>query len=151
MPTIMPFGHDTVKTFLDAQGLRYLRDSDGDFCVTFAPDDQDGEFRVWLIASGPQRDIYMIRMHTTRRFARDEWAECLALANSWNEERRWPKAYFHLNDAANDSRGEIILENQISLEAGIHQELFDAYTIATLAAGFAFWRWIRETPASLAV
>jgi hypothetical protein len=137
-----------IEDYLKAEGLRYLRDSDGDFCVMFSPgDDLDHEMRVWLMAVGSQKDVYSITVYSSKSYPKSEWSRCLMLCNTWNREQYWPKAYLNVDDPDADTSGGICLEGQIDLEEGIHQELFDDFTDTIITGAFAFWRWEKQQSA----
>jgi hypothetical protein len=132
-----------IENYLRARNIRYLRDSDGDFCVNFGP---QGEIRhtirVWLLAGGTGQQVYVIRGHAEKRYPRSRWADCLLMCNTWNRDRRWPKAYLDNSDPNSD--GEIVLEEQIYVEKGIHQELLDDFSDTVISAIFSFWKWEKE-------
>jgi len=145
MPTIEKFTHDMIKKYLDSKDLRYLRDRDDDFLVQFGYDDRvGGSLDVWLMAEGPQKTIYHIRVSCDRPVAKADWGKAINLCNTWNKERRWPKSYLVVRDPSTDSHGSIYVEEQINLESGIHQELLDDFTDTTIATAFAFWEWLHR-------
>lgn len=142
---VLKFTRDTIKRYLDAQGLTYLRDAPGDFRLDFAYDDDLGcATSFWLMAVGQHEEIFGLEARSTRRFARDSWDWCLYLANEWNKKMRYPKAYFLVADPESDKTGEIRLEQYIDLEKGIHQELLDSVIFTMMGGATRFWSWLKE-------
>jgi len=143
MSTVEKFSRLMIEKHLKSHDLKYLTDPDGDFFVHYAYDSEiDCEMTVYLGAEGKNNEIYCIRVSTDRRFGRDQWGPCLIACNTWNEKRRWPKAYLYRRE--DDEEAQIMLETQIDLEKGVHQELLDDITMSTVFAGYQFWKWLRE-------
>jgi hypothetical protein len=149
MNTVQKLSHAMIEEYLKATGYKYLRDSDGDFRVDFSYDEKlDSKISYYLVIDGQNRHIYTVRVHSDKRIPRNDWARFLYLINEWNRDKRWPKAYLYIRDPASSPSGEIILEHQLPLENGIHQELLNEFTDSTLTAAYAFWGWIVEIQAS---
>jgi hypothetical protein len=145
MSPVRTFDHTMIQAFLKSSGLKYLTDSDGDYVVEFSYNpDLDCELSYWFIVGGKDRDIYRVAVHTNKRLAQQQIGQAIVLCNEWNRERRWPKAYVNLVDSSGVSYGEIILEEQLNLEAGIHQELLNTFTLTVMVTGESFWKWANE-------
>jgi len=145
MPTVQKFDHTMIEKYLKNRELKYLRDSEGDYRVDFAYDEDTGcEMTVWLIASGRNHEIYSVLVLSDKAIPKSDWGKAAMLCNTWNKERRWPKAYLFVRDPATDMRGEIRLEQQIDLEQGIHQELFNDFTNTMILGSFLFWEWAHK-------
>lgn len=141
MSVVRQFGSEVIETYLKEKGFRYLVDSDGDYTIAFAYEDDWGcALDVWLLRGGSEREIYGIRVFSDKRIPREDWARVIHMCNTWNRERRWPKASLDIKDSSSLT-SKIILEFDIDLEAGIHQELFDDITGTMIAAGSQFWKW----------
>lgn len=144
MATVTKFNRDMIKKYLDKRDTRYLRDSDGDFRVDFERDEDIGrEISIWFMAQGEHAEIYSVLMKSDKRLSKPEWDHTIPVCNTWNLEKRWPKAYLAVKDPEKDTIAEIFLEGQIDLEKGIHLELFEHYTDSILAAGVSFWVWAK--------
>ena len=142
---VQMFTRDTIKRYLDHQGLTYLRDAAGDFRLDFAYDDDLGcATSFWLMAVGQQEEIFGLEARSTKRFSRDSWDWALYLVNEWNKRMRYPKAYLFVGDPQSDKTGEIRLEQYIDLEKGIHQELFDSLVHTMMGGATRFWTWMKE-------
>jgi hypothetical protein len=145
MPAVRKFDQDMIKKYLKAFNLKYLIDSDGDFLVQFSYTDEWGTaLKVYLILAGTQKDVYAIKVYSDTRIPKKDWSRALDLCNTWNKEKRWPKACLHVDNPATDTSGMIVVEQHIDLEKGIHQELFNDYTSTILMGAFQFWEWAHK-------
>jgi len=145
MSTVQRFDHTVIEKYLKGRDLKYLRDSEGDYRIDFAYDEDTGcELTVWLIASGQHNEIYEVLVISDKRIPKSDWEKIIMLCNTWNRERRWPKAYLYVRDSATDTIGHIRLEQQIDLEQGIHQELFNDFTNTIILGAFLFWEWAHK-------
>jgi len=133
-----------IERYLQGKSLRFMVDADGDFRVEFAHDREcDCELTVWFIAGGPKKDVYCVRVNSNKHIPQRDWGKAVLICNQWNKERRWPKAFLYYRDSEAE-HGDILLEGQIDLEQGIHQELFDDFTNTVIATAFQFWKWAHE-------
>lgn len=138
MAKVDKFERNMIQRSLDSMGLRYLRDSDGDFVILFARDDDAGcELQARIMAVGQNHEILAVHMQSDARMESNDTGLLCRVCNLWNREHRWPKAYV-------DDEGDIILEEQIDLEKGIHQELLHHFIATTVAAGHRFWVWAHK-------
>ncbi len=145
MAIVSQFDRSMIEQFLKSTGLRYLRDSDGDFIVQFGFDvDRGNEMSVMLMASGNMGQIYAIYTESTTIIQPLDVERAIRMCNTWNTEKRWPKAYLRMRQDAGRSYGRIMLEGQLDLEKGIHQELLDDFTSTIIATSNAFWEWAHK-------
>ncbi len=145
MPTVQKLDYRMIEKYLKGRDLKYLRDSDGDYQVGFTYDEDFGcSLTVWLIVSGQSRDTYMVLVMSDKHIPKSDWARAIMLCNTWNKERRWPKAYLSVNNPDADTIGEIRLEHQIHLKMGIHQELLNDFTDMAISGAYLFWRWAHK-------
>jgi hypothetical protein len=144
MPTVQKFVPSMMEEYLKGKDLKYMVDHDGDYRVEFAHDSEcDCELTVWLIAGGPQKDVYCVRVNTDKHIPQRDWGKAVLVCNQWNKERRWPKAFLYYKDSDSEM-GDILLEGQIDLEQGVHRELFNDFTDTVIATSFQFWKWAHE-------
>ncbi len=142
MATVQPFTRSMIEKYLKDSELHYLTDTEGDFIVQFAYDKElGGELAVYFIAGGNNHDIYLVRVTSSRPVSKPDWGRAISLCNTWNKDRRWPKAYLRVKDPSSDDVGSIILEEQIDLSVGVHQELVEHFSLTVLAAATQFWKW----------
>lgn len=142
MATIKPFDHSVIETYLLEQDLNYLKDRDGDFQVRFNYDEDLGcALTIWFIMTN---SIYRVQAVTDKPIPRQDWGKALMLCNTWNQNKRWPKAYLNIKDPETDQNGFIMLEEHIDLAEGIHQELFNDWTRTVISAASSFWMWANK-------
>lgn len=142
VPKVEKFNRGVIEKVIRRRNWKFLVDSDGDFRVSFAYDDDVGcQMDLYLGAEGSQSSVYTIRVTTSKRIPKSEWDRALMACNTWNRDKRWPKAYLYVEDPSADSTGSIILEHSTDLETGIHQELLDDLTMTIWATANQFWRW----------
>jgi hypothetical protein len=140
MNQVEPFSGNMIKAYLDQAEVRYLVDSAGDYLVRFTPaEDRPCEADVWFLAEGTERTIFNLSLRTNVRFAQDKLGDALLACNEWHKIKRWPKAYVIVDEATTSS--QIVVEFQVSLEKGIHQELFNDISEWMLVTGLEFWKW----------
>lgn len=138
MAKVETFGRGMIKRVLDDMKIHYLRDSDEDFVIMFAEDEDAGcELHVFVMAAGSDDEILAIRVLSDAKIKSHDVGLKYRVCNTWNRDKRWPKAYV-------DDDGDFILEEQIDLEKGIHQELLRDYIATTIAAGNKFWEWAHK-------
>lgn len=143
MGYVEPFGHAMIESFLDDDGLHYLRDRDGDFLVQFGYDDDiQGHPRFLLAVAGDQDEQYCLRGDTLRRVPKSDWERFLRLCNEWNAQFKMPKVYLEIDDPNSSATGRIVCEQWVDLEPGTHQELINHLTTTFFSACFGFWRWL---------
>lgn len=144
MPTIETFTPAMIEAYAKAKDFAFLKDPQGDYCIEFAQQAECAcRLSVWLSATGEQRDVYWVRVTSDTRIAQRDWGRAVLVCNQWNKERRWPKAYLHYAKKSAEF-GDIILEGQLDLETGIHQELFNSYTDTIIGTAFRFWEWAHQ-------
>jgi len=145
LATVQQFNHSMIEKFLRSQNYRFLTDSDGDFVLQFVySKNADCKLTFNLMVAGKAKDIYSMRATSDKNIPKQEWGRVIMLCNTWNKEKRWPKAYLNVRDADSSPYGEIILEQNFDLEQGIHQELFDDFTSSMIAGSNLFWEWIHN-------
>lgn len=146
MSVVQRFNRTMIENCLRANQLRFLRDNDGDFRVEFGYNEKYGcEISFSLSVAGSQNDVYSIIAISDKRIPRHDWAKAVTICNEWNAQKRWPKAYLHVRDVATETYGAILLEQDIDLEPGVHQELLDHFTLTAFATSMSFWEWAHTT------
>lgn len=140
MPNVRSINRGMIEQYLKNRNLKYMVDSDGDFRVEFAYSDMVGcEMTLWLILQGRRKDVYTILVMTDKAIPKADWLKAMTWCNTWNMEKRWPKAYLHVRDPESDYVGSIRLEYPLDLEQGIHQELLEDLTDSIHVAAIRFW------------
>lgn len=139
MSTVEKFSPDMIERFLKGRDLKYLKDSDDDFQARFYDEEGGPELTMWFLSQGTQKEIYCIMTLSDRSIPKSNWGRAVFFCNTWNKEMRWPKAYLQVSDPDSDTTGQIILEGQIDLEQGIHQELFNDFSNLIMGSATSFW------------
>ena len=144
MPTVQTFSRAMIENYLRKIDLRYLTDRDGDFHVAFSYEaDYGGSLTYLIMVEGKSSSILAVRIISDRRIAKSDWGRAVMACNTWNRERRWPKAYL-IADAAEDDTGKISLDLDVDLEQGVHQELLDEMLDSVFFGGGFFWKWAHQ-------
>jgi hypothetical protein len=142
MTTVKPFDRSVIETYLLEQDLNYLKDRDGDFQVKFNYDEDCGcALTVWFVLNN---SIYRVQVVSDKPIPRQDWEKIVMLCNTWNQQKRWPKAYLNISNPETDQNGFIVLEEHIDLQQGIHQELFNDWTSTVISASSGFWMWLNK-------
>jgi hypothetical protein len=135
---VRPFGRDMIAHFVELHRLNYLTDSDGDFWIRYAYDPAiDGQLQIYIGAEGDDHNILVCRCEISRTFEPEGIADLLKVCNTWNEEKRWPKAFVSPDRT---ERLAVFLESQYALHRGAFDALVED-TIETFIAGSVqFWK-----------
>lgn len=146
MASVQKFSRSMVEQFLRSRNYRFLRDSDDDFVLQFAYDsDADCKLTFYLMLSGKDEQIFTVHARSDKHVPKQEWGRIVMLCNTWNRQKRWPKAYLYVSESnPSPTTGEIFLEEHMDLESGIHQELLDDFTSNTILGSNLFWEWIHK-------
>lgn len=145
MATVSIFNDNMIESYFKSKETEFLKDSAGDYCVRLGRDDDWGcGLDIWLIKGGKNKGILTVAVYADKEIAKQNWGKYIMLCNTYNKERRWPKAYLQIDDENTSTNGKLILEEHIDLEKGIHQELFNDYVDTVLSAAFGFWKWLHK-------
>ena len=117
-----PFNADRLPPVLDALGIRFRRDADGD-----AYADWDG-LRLWFLTPGEQNEILAMRALWDFRPPIELYEPMLATLNDWNAGRFWPRA----SAAVRNERVVVAADLVIDLEPGVTDE-FIAHQVRCMA------------------
>ena len=118
MEFIEPISQEMLRRYLEKENLSFLTDEDGDFVVPFVsrPELPYG-FMVGLILS---ERVFAFRATLLSSAEADAAAE---FCRFWNRRRRWPKATL----PAGEDDGPLVLEADLPVEPGVHQDFLDRY------------------------
>ncbi|MUG96850.1 hypothetical protein F7734_32720 [Scytonema sp. UIC 10036] len=141
MSTVQTFDRNMIKNYLDSkQSWKYLQDQNGNFVVEFARDEDTGcELSLWMTVEGENKSIYAVRVYSDKRISKKDWGRAMKLCNEWNAHKRWGKAFLHINNPDTDTTAQILVEEEIDLETGIHQELLNDFTNTVFVSANNFW------------
>lgn len=139
MRVVKDFNHDMIEGYLKAKDLNYLRDRDGDFVVQFGGSSKTGcNLELMIQVEGSHKQILVVRIIGQRPIPKSDWGRVVMLCNDWNRKSRWPKAFLYY-EGPNAAEGKIMLEEQIDLGTGIHQELLNDFIETVFGSSVAFW------------
>ena len=145
MAYVQTFDRSMIESSLRSASLRFLRDDDGDFIVQFGYDSAtDCEINIGFDVSGNTHSVYSIHGTSDKRIPRNDWGRVVMMCNTWNKERRWPKAFLYTRNPGSDATATIVLEENLDLDTGIHQELLDDFTLTTISGILQFWKWAHQ-------
>jgi hypothetical protein len=145
---ITPLSREMIKDHLERNDLKFMIDQDGDFRVDFAAfADGAPETTVWITIEGANEDIFVIRVIGQKAVAKTMWPQLVAACNQWNMEKRYPKAFLFIPSDTSELFGQIHLEGQFPLAAGVTQPQLDEFISTVIGTGFSFWQWLTDTGA----
>ncbi len=89
---VVPLTRELVREFLEERKVNYAVDEDGDFvAVLGTPYPQD--LVATFVLDGHQKEVLQILIRVVPTPPMEE-VEALRVANAWNAEKRWPKAFY---------------------------------------------------------
>jgi Putative bacterial sensory transduction regulator len=142
---IRPFDRDMIKVHLDSREMQYDVDDDGDFQFGVKVNEEDElTLAIFLGAEGTNEDILVVRAIAMAAIPREMWMPVMSACNQWNLERRYPKAYLAVggDPSLPETQGEVHLEGQYPLGAGVTQPLVDDLISETVSSSLAYWQWM---------
>jgi hypothetical protein len=110
-----PLSLARLQAVLDAQGVHYKVDEDGDLGGIW-----DGHV-FFFFRVGSEESILQIRGRWDRKVGLEHLADLAAETNKWNVERLWPKAYVRTEGDVVGVYGEVSVEYR----AGASDEQID--------------------------
>jgi len=137
MPIIEEFSTEMIQTFLESRGLEYQEVSGASFVVQETDEETGCNLSIWLNVVPSRTPAYLINIYSDRRFPLEAKPQLLAVCNTWNDEQSIPTAI--VNEDAEKGVGEILFSQMIRLGPGIHQELFDDFTLSAINGARRFW------------
>ena len=87
-----PFDATRYAAILDALGVRYSTDSDGDLYADWE------DMRVWFLAAGERQEVLAVRMIWDHRAPAELFEEIVGAVNDWNANKFWPRGSVALRD-----------------------------------------------------
>ena len=87
-----PFEATRYAAVLDALGVRYSTDSDGDLYADWE------DMRVWFLAAGERQEVLAVRMIWDHRAPAELFEEIVGAVTDWNANKFWPRGSVALRD-----------------------------------------------------
>lgn len=145
---ISPISPEMIREHLTRNELKFFVDQDGDFRVDFAAFAEGApSITIWLTIEGEHGDIFVVRVIGQQAIPKTLWPQAINACNQWNMEKRYPKAFLFIPSDTAELFGQVHLEGQFPLAAGIAQPQLDEIISTLIATGFSFWQWVFETGA----
>lgn len=145
---LQPFDRDMIRDCLERREMPFTTDSDGDFSVTMrlAAEGQEVglDLAMFLLATGTNSEVYSVRGTAAAPVPEEFWGPMIGTCNRWNAQSLFTKAYLITQDATEQSPavGQIIVDQNISLEPGASQMQIDEFTQKAVDGIISFWTWL---------
>jgi hypothetical protein len=101
---LAPMAKTRITERLDAQELRYLLDEDGDVAGYW-----DGHL-FYFFVYGDAEQVFQVRGRWNRSVGPDQLGALVRLANEWNSQRLWPKAFVREEEGELGVYGELTVD-----------------------------------------
>ena len=136
-----PLSRDRIKTVLDARGLNYGVDDDGDVGGYW-----DGHLFYFFVLG--QSDEYLqVRSRWNRQVGAQEQAALQDAVNAWNADRLWPKAYVRVEDGV----PAVYAEHTVDYEHGVTDQQIDLHLMCAISTSLKLYEQLDEAyPAAAA-
>ncbi|GEA85802.1 MAG: YbjN domain-containing protein [Cellulomonas sp.] len=134
-PSVLePLSRDRVAACLDARGLNYGVDDDGDIGGYW-----DGHVFYFLVL-GQNGEYLQARGRWNRKVGSDQLDALNRLVNEWNATRLWPKGYVR------DEDGEVgvYAEHTVDYEHGVTDQQIDLQLACSIATGLQLFEHLDE-------
>ncbi len=126
---VVKFDRDLIREYLEERDVKYMIDKDGDFIAIFALNGCPQKAFTIFAASGLLEEVFSITLRVEPSPAMPE-VDALRQVNRWNQERRWPRAYYKDHGFQ--------LDWHIDLGVGISPALFADMCDTVIAGGHMF-------------
>ena len=135
MPTVEQISESRIRRVLDRKKFSHRIDDDGDIVGVLSADEDCPYSVLWYIRlEGKNKGLFVIRLLDDRVIPDRDHGRAVLACNKWNKEKRWPKTFLAVGSDA-----QIIGEEQIDLETGIHDELLADYIATMISAGWSMF------------
>ena len=147
MPSIVNIKPDTIQRmaveYCKGRELKYMTDDDGDIVLLLSDSDLGIKYQINVIAGGQKHEILYVRAVFDKEVEPRSASTARVLCDEHNRNKRWPKAFVRSTPT---SRGnyDIVMEEQIDLELGVHKELFDDFITTVMLSIQSFGKWLIE-------
>jgi len=131
---VAPLSHERVIAALDAQGYRYMIDSEGDIGGIW----DDHVF--YFVRIGNEQQLLQVRGRWTRTVAADQYAAVLELVNDWNIEKVFPKTYVRVEDGALG----VYAEHSVDYLPGLTDAQLQQHLACAVSTALAFFGRLDE-------
>jgi len=130
---IRPLTREYVRETLTGLGLKVLTDPDGDALVILGNERARGV--AFMVFAVDHKGV-LSYIGQVQNVSLDE-GRALIKANTWNSERRWPRAFVR--------KGKLYLDYHWDLEQGVHPQLLKDLLVSAIAGTHQFLLWLEGT------
>lgn len=130
-----PLSRDRITSVLDARGLNYGIDDDGDVGGYW-----DGHLFFFFVI-GPSQEYLQVKGRWNRSVGIEELGALQGLVNDWNAQRLWPKGYAV---AEGDVVG-VYAEHAVDYEHGVTDEQLDLHLQCAISTSLALFESLDES------
>ncbi len=134
-----PLTHQRVTDCMDARGLHYGVDDEGDIGGYW-----DGHL-FYFLRMGQSEEYLQVRGRWNRVVAGDQLARVMALVNQWNADRLWPKGY--VRPEGGDGQPEVVgvyAEHTVDYEHGLTDEQLDQHLACGISTALQLFEHLDE-------
>ncbi len=134
-----PLTHQRIIDCLDARGLQYGVDDDGDIGGYW-----DGHL-FYFFRMGQAEEYLQVRGRWNRVVPGDQLAPVMALVNAWNADKLWPKGYVRLEGG--DERPEVVgvyAEHTVDYEHGLTDAQLDQHLACGISTSLQLFEHLDE-------
>lgn len=134
-----PLTHQRVIDCLDARGLQYGVDDDGDIGGYW-----DGHL-FFFFRMGEAEEYFQVRGRWNRTVPSDQVSQVIALVNAWNADKLWPKAYVRVEGGG--ERPEVVgvyAEHTVDYEHGLTDAQLDQHLACGISTSLQLFEHLDE-------
>jgi hypothetical protein len=143
MTLVKNFGNEMIASYLGDHPRDWEQESEESWRTNLGYHEERGCNLDALLICLFSYNMYVVKVVSDKEIARADWGQALLLCNTWNKDQ-YGRTYLWTEDFDTDDIGRIVCEENISLEHGVHQELFDHFTDNAINRGMLFWKWAHE-------
>jgi len=133
-PALAPLSRERVTACLDARGLNYGIDDDGDVGGVW-----DGHLFYFFVL-GQQNEYLQVRGRWNRVLGTEHLDAATRAVNEWNADRLWPKGYVRVED---DVLG-VYAEHTVDYEHGVSDAQVDQHLACAIATSLQLFEFLDE-------
>ncbi|MFT4038313.1 MAG: YbjN domain-containing protein [Thermomicrobiales bacterium] len=141
MAIVAPISLSLVGSALDAGGIRHVPDDDGDLKITFSRE-KGKDVTYFVFGSATEQGFLSSLALVHRYFKEDREAYLIRFCNTWNRERRMPRAYVVGPD--DDGDYTVRLDMQILCSTGVTEDFVLENLTFFITGAILFWDELDE-------
>lgn len=136
---LVPLNLDRVRATLDSRGANYGQGGENEVGGYW-----DGHLMIMMIL-GQSGEYLCVRGRWNRTVGVDQVDKLREIANDWNAEKLWPKAYVSVEEEEDGSRSVgVFTEHTVDYEHGVSDEQIDLHLACAIATSGQFFDKVDE-------